>query len=93
MSELLHITPHCLRHSKAMHLLQAGVNLIYVRDLLGHADIQTTEIYARAETEMNRAALEKAYHQTAPASLPIWKEDAQLLSRLQGLGRDGIIWQ
>ena len=41
------VTPHVLRHTKAMDLLQAGVNLIYIRDLLGHVDIATTEIYAR----------------------------------------------
>src|SRR3546814_5159033 len=45
------ISPHTLRHSKAMHLLQAGVNLIYIRDLLGHSDIKTTEIYARRSEE------------------------------------------
>ena len=82
------ITPHCLRHSKAMHLLQAGVNLIYVRDLLGHADIQTTEVYARADTEMKRKALETAYHEVGPSSLPIWHKDAQLLGWLQSLGRE-----
>lgn len=43
-----------------MHLLQAGVNLIYIRDILGHADIKTTEIYARIDNEMKRKALEKA---------------------------------
>jgi integrase/recombinase XerD len=32
-----------------MHLLQAGVNLIYIRDLLGHADVSTTEIYANSQ--------------------------------------------
>ena len=42
-----------MRHSKAMHLLQAGVNLIYIGDLLGHVDLATTEIYARADTELN----------------------------------------
>lgn len=35
---------HMPRHSKAVHLLQAGVNLIYIRDFLGHTDIKTTEI-------------------------------------------------
>jgi integrase/recombinase XerD len=39
------ITPHIFRHSKAMHLLQSGVNLIYIRDFLGHCDCSTTEIY------------------------------------------------
>ena len=53
--------PHSLRHSKAMHLLQAGVNLIYIRDILGHVSIQTTEIYARADSKQKREALEAAY--------------------------------
>lgn len=44
------ITPHILRHTKAMHLLQSGVNIVYIRDILGHVDIKTTEIYARADT-------------------------------------------
>jgi integrase/recombinase XerD len=39
------VMPHMFRHSKAMHLLQAGVSLIYIRDFLGHEDIKTTEIY------------------------------------------------
>ncbi|WP_262905801.1 tyrosine-type recombinase/integrase [Parabacteroides gordonii] len=34
-----------------MHLLQAGVNLVYIRDILGHVSIQTTEIYARADSK------------------------------------------
>ena len=37
------ISCHSLRHSKAMHLLQAGVNLVYIRDLLGHVSVQTTD--------------------------------------------------
>jgi site-specific recombinase XerD len=56
-----HVHPHVLRHSKGMHLLQAGVNLIYIRDFLGHVDIRTTEIYAITDTETKRHAIEKAY--------------------------------
>ena len=55
------ISPHCLRHSKAMHLLQAGVNIVYIRDILGHVSIQTTEVYARADSKQKREALEKTY--------------------------------
>ena len=39
------VMPHMFRHSKSMHLLQAGASLIYIRDFLGHEDIKTTEIY------------------------------------------------
>ncbi len=38
---------HSMRHSRAMHLLESGVNLIYIRDILGHTSIVTTEIYAK----------------------------------------------
>lgn len=55
-----HVTPHMLRHSRAMHLLEDGVNLIYIRDLLGHASVTTTEIYAKTNPELKRAAIDKA---------------------------------
>jgi len=77
------VTPHVLRHSKAMHLLQANVNLIYIRDLLGHADVKTTEIYARADTEMKRAALEKVHQEAIPTGMPSWQDDDSLLTWLR----------
>lgn len=43
-----------------MHLLQSGINLVYIRDLLGHTDISTTEIYAQADEKMKRKALMEA---------------------------------
>jgi len=81
------ISPHILRHSKAMHLLQSGVNLVYIRDLLGHVSIQTTEIYAKADSSMKRKALEKAYADVVSESLPEWQQNADLLEWLQSLGR------
>jgi site-specific recombinase XerD len=54
------VSPHCLRHSKAIHLLRSGVPLIYVRDFLGHVSVTTTEIYARVDAEEKRKALEGA---------------------------------
>lgn len=53
------ISPHCFRHSKAMHLLEAGVNLIYIRDFLGHVSVTTTEIYAKANPEIKRKVIEE----------------------------------
>ena len=79
------ITPHVFRHTKAMHLLQAGVNLVYIRDLLGHVDIATTEIYARADTELKRHALEGAYPDLLSPDLPTWTDDADLLAWLTRL--------
>lgn len=74
---------HSIRHSKAMHLLQAGVNLIYIRDILGHVSIQTTEIYARADSKQKREAIEKAYKNVNPEVEPIWEKDRDLLSWLK----------
>jgi len=74
-----------LRHSKAMHLLQSGVNLIYIRDFLGHVDCSTTEIYARADSEMKRKAIEKAYVNLVPETVPKWDEDGNLMKWLNSL--------
>ena len=82
------ISPHSFRHSKAMHLLHAGVNLVYIRDILGHADLKTTEIYARIDGEMKRKALEEAFTNTVPSgAVPLWQQDGELLNWLQSLGR------
>jgi len=79
------VTPHVLRHSKAMHLLQSGINLIYIRDFLGHVDSSTTEIYARADSEMKRKAIEKAYVNLVPETVPKWEEDGNLMKWLNSL--------
>ena len=81
----LAVTPHTLRRSRAMHLIQAGVNLIYIRDLLGHADVSTTEIYARADAETKRKAIENAYEPLTPDVLPDWTVDSSLISWLESL--------
>jgi integrase/recombinase XerD len=51
------ISPHTVRHTKGMHLLQSGVPLITVKDFLGHVDVKSTEIYVQSDLEMKRAAL------------------------------------
>lgn len=83
----LTVTPHILRHSKAMHLLQSGVNIVYIRDFLGHASISTTEVYARADAKMKREALEKAHKdiQYNNKCEPRWLKDAGLLEWLKSL--------
>ena len=71
-----------------MHLLQAGVNLVYIRDLLGHAEISTTEVYARADEHFKRKALEQAYPSPTPVSeTTSWQKDDDLLNWLKNLGK------
>lgn len=81
------LSPHCFRHSKAVHLLQSGVNLIYIRDFLGHVDIQTTEIYARIDGEMKRKALEKSTNKIVSDKLPEWQRNPGLMNWLKKLGK------
>ena len=79
------LSPHVLRHSKAMHLYEAGVPLPYIRDILGHVDLSTTEIYARASTEAKRKALEATYTEIVTDDLPEWNQDPGLLNWLASL--------
>lgn len=80
-------TCHCLRHSKAMHLLQAGVNLVYIRDILGHNSVQVTEIYAKTDSKQKREAIEKAYTDVSPSEEPEWQENENLLAWLNSFNK------
>lgn len=53
------ISPHTLRHTTAMNLLQSGVDLTTIRSWLGHVSVDTTHHYLEADVEMKRRALEK----------------------------------
>lgn len=79
------VSPHTFRHTKGMHLVQAGVSLEIIRDFLGHQDATTTQIYARANIEMQRKALEKVTDTTAFPDIPSWQQDRALLDWLQAL--------
>ncbi len=79
------ITPHVLRHSKAMGMLKSGINLIYIRDFLGHSNVITTEVYARADSEMKRKALEESYNELHTDELPKWENDIGLMHWLKNL--------
>ena len=81
------ISPHGLRHTKAMHLLRAGVNMIYIRDFLGHVDISTTEVYVRIDAEMKRKVFEEKVPNFTPNTTMPWEEDKDLLQWLTQFGK------
>lgn len=79
------VSPHSLRHTKGMHLLQSGISLEIIRDFLGHADVKTTQIYARTNLEMKRRALVKVASDVPLPSMPSWQQNKSLLEWLRSL--------
>ncbi len=81
------VGPHTLRHSKAMHMLQGGVPLVIIRDILGHVDVKTTEVYARANLDMKRRALETVANSPSapPTATMSWHDDRELMAWLTSL--------
>ena len=76
------ITPHTFRHSRAIHLLSAGVSIIYLRDLLGHESITTTEEYAKVLEEDKFDAIRNASTTNISSELGDWNDDQNLLAQL-----------
>lgn len=80
------ITPHSFRRSRAIHLLEAGVDIIYIRDLLNHSSITTTERYAKASVEYKRKMIEKTYSNAFKSGEETsWNQDKELLEELINL--------
>jgi integrase/recombinase XerD len=80
------VHPHVMRHTTAVHLLQAGVDLVTISHWLGHASVETTNRYAAVDLEMKRAALAKArpVDDIDPA-LAAWRSDASIVQWLEAL--------
>ncbi|MGH8845815.1 MAG: site-specific integrase [Polaromonas sp.] len=81
------ITPHVLRHSCAVALLQAGVDVTVIRDYLGHTSIATTSRYITTNLQMKRDALEAFWRRAgiAPVRAAPWKPKPDLLAYLASL--------
>lgn len=77
------VSPHILRHSVGMHLLQSGVDLTTIQAWLGHESSQTTHQYIEADLEMKRSALEKC--NTPETSPAIYKPPDDVLKFLESL--------
>lgn len=84
------VYPHLFRHSRAMHLYQEGMDLTLVSQWLGHVQLETTQIYAHADTEHKRKAIAAATPQNNPLysklnSSRYTVTDDETLKRLTGL--------
>lgn len=79
------VSPHKFRHSTAVSLVAAGVDITVIRSWLGHASLDTTNIYARANVETKRKALEKVSPSARPGKPPRWKREVELLAWLDSL--------
>lgn len=69
------VYPHLLRHSKATHLVNHGINIYNVRDFLGHVSVETTEIYLTSNPEVTRKAIEQVSAKTVPESADFYSSD------------------
>ena len=81
------IHPHLFRHSRAMHLYQHGMDLTLVSQWLGHSSLEVTLVYAHADTEMKRKAIEAATSKRDDFinSTKYTLDDDELIKRLYGL--------
>jgi hypothetical protein len=79
------VSPHTFRHSTAVSLVTAGVDVTVIRDWLGHASLDTTNHYARANVETKRKALEKVDPAARPGKPPRWKRNPELMAWLDSL--------
>jgi site-specific recombinase XerD len=79
------VSPHKFRHSTAVSLVAAGVDITVIRSWLGHVSLDTTNIYARANVETKRKALETVSPSARPGKPPRWKREVELLAWLDSL--------
>jgi len=83
------VSPHTIRHTTAVHLLRAGVDINTIRAWLGHVSLETTNRYAEIDLEMKAAALETcAVRETDgenSARTRLWRQDNELMAFLAAL--------
>jgi site-specific recombinase XerD len=79
------VSPHRFRHATAVSLVAAGVDITVIRSWLGHESLDTTNVYARANVETKRKALEKVDPSMRPDKPPRWKREVELLEWLDSL--------
>ena len=81
------LSAHKLRHTAAMALQEQGVDLVYIRDLLGHSSVKTTEIYAKTDAKRKREAIENASIRITESEEASWEDNADLRDWLKSFNK------
>ena len=84
-------SPHGMRHSAAVGLVESGVDLIYIRDLLGHTSITTTEVYVKIDAAKRREAIEATSKEIVPSETAQWVENDGLKEWLKRFNRNTVM--
>lgn len=79
------VHPHMFRHTKAVTMLNSGIDLLIISQFLGHSLLETTQIYAKITDEHKREILENAYFQTEKTNLPDWLINNDIMTFLDSL--------
>lgn len=79
------IHPHMMRASKAIHMLDAGANIIAIRDFLGHVSVNTTQVYLRASIKAKSDAVTASSSLLDMPPVPDWRNDPGLMDFLDDI--------
>jgi integrase/recombinase XerD len=79
------VSPHCIRHATACHLLRAGVDINTIRAWLGHVSLSTTNVYAEVDLEMKAKALERTDLGDGLTVMKRWRRNPGLIGFLRTL--------
>ena len=82
-----YLSCHGIRHSKAMQLFESKVELMHIRDFLGHKSVLTTEIYARMNSKYTFEAVKNAYKNITAENIPVWEDNDELMAMLKNLAK------
>lgn len=84
-------SPHKIRHSTAMAMVENGTDLIIIRDFLGHSSVQTTEIYAKLSASRRIKAIEAASKEIVPSEDALWVNNTSLKEWLKSITNPKIM--
>ena len=84
------ITPHTFRHTMAFHMIKSGINIVTIKDLMGHEDINTTSQYIKIDNQMKEDAIDKINPFKNSNIKPSWKKN-KIIDILKNISKKGVV--